>query len=91
MFETRLVAGEGPSQVRKGILQEASFNFDITNFSSVTKLWRITALVVRFIDKLRKNTGPVGPLGPTVITKAEELWTKFVHLKYVKYLDEAVS
>ena len=44
----------------------------------MTKLWRVTALVVRFIDKLRKNTGPVGPLGPTEITKAEEFWTKYV-------------
>ena len=72
------MAGEGPSQVRKGILQEAPLNLDITNFSSVTKLWPVIAFVVRFIDKLRKNTGPVGPLGPTETTKAEELWTKYV-------------
>ena len=90
LFETKLVAGEGPSQVRKGILQEAPFNLDITNFSSVTKLWRVTALVVRFIDKLRKNTGPVGPLGPTEITKAEELWKKYVQRQQYHEVVESI-
>lgn len=78
LFEAKLVAGEGLSENRNGKLQEDPFNLNIVNFSSVTRLWRVTALVVRFIDKLRKKTSHFGPLHPNEITKAEELWTIYV-------------
>ena len=51
LFEAKLVAGEGSPE-----LKEKSFNIDVEQFLSFTKLCRATAWVIRFIEKLRKRT-----------------------------------
>ena len=41
-----------------------------------------TALIVRFIDKLRKKTSQIGSLHSAEITKVEEFWTKNVQRQH---------
>ncbi|MEW8544196.1 MAG: integrase [Candidatus Thiodiazotropha sp.] len=91
LFETRLVAEEGPSQIRKGILQETPFNLNINSYSSVIKLWRVTALALRFVDRLRKKTSPMDPLHPDEIAKAEELWTRYVQKQQYNDVLESIN
>ena len=63
LFEAKLVAGEGSLE-----LKEKPFNIDVERFSSFTKLFRATAWVIRFIEKLRKRTNLSGPLKSTEIS-----------------------
>ena len=72
MYEAKLVAGEGPTDI------DSPFSIDINWYSSLTKLWRITALVIRFIRKLRKQSDLTGPLEATEIINAENTWTTYI-------------
>ena len=78
MFEAKLMAGEDHSENMTVQSLNAPFNLNLEKFSSVTRLWRVTALALRFVNKLRKKTNQNGPLDATEITNAETLWTKFV-------------
>ncbi|XP_035220911.1 uncharacterized protein LOC118193853 [Stegodyphus dumicola] len=51
---------------------------DITKFSSLEKLLRVTAWVKRFVAKLRKRACEEGPLTVLEIQEAEEYWIKQV-------------
>ena len=46
--------------------------------SSVTKLLRVTALALRFINRLRNSCSPKGPLTSTEINASEILWVKYI-------------
>ena len=72
MYEAKLVASEGPTDI------DSPFSIDINRYSSLTKLWRITALVIRFIRKLRKESDLTGPLEATEIINAENTWTTYI-------------
>ena len=78
MFEAKLMAGEDHSENMTVQSLNAPFNLNLEKFSSVTRLWRVTILALRFVNKLRKKTNQNGPLDATEITNAETLWTKFV-------------
>ena len=68
LFEAKLVAGE-----RSPELKEHPFNIDVEQLSSLTKLFRATAWVIRFIEKLRKRTNLSGLLKSSEISKAEAM------------------
>ncbi|XP_035228150.1 uncharacterized protein LOC118200306 [Stegodyphus dumicola] len=51
---------------------------DITKFSNLEKLLRVTAWVNRFVAKLRKRACEEGPLTVLEIQEAEEYWIKQV-------------
>ena len=72
VYEAKLVASEGPTDI------DSPFSIDISRYSSLTKLWRITALVIRFIRKLRKESDLTGPLEATEIINAENTWTTYI-------------
>lgn len=77
MFEAKLVAGEGPIGDRI-VESTAPFGIDISRFSSLTRLLRVTALAERFVNKLRKKTNRSGPLDESEIVNAEKLWTTYL-------------
>ena len=83
MFEAKLVLGEAPTEGE--LVVETPYGLDISKFSSLTRLWRVTALVLRFLDKLRKKTDRNGPLDATEISRAEKLWT--ANIQRTKYRD----
>ena len=72
MYEAKLVAGEGTTDI------DSPFSIDINRYSSLTKLWWVTALVIRFIRKLRKQSDLTGPLEATEIINAENTWTTYI-------------
>ena len=60
LFETKLVAWEVPSkgsQYTKNLL-----DIDVKRFSSLCKLLRMTAWILRFVNKLMKRDINVGPI-----------------------------
>ena len=82
MYEAKLVAGEGPTETG------TPFSIDINRFSLLTKLCRVTALVIRYIRKLRKETDITGPLDASEIANAEKIWTTYIQqTKYSKVVD----
>ena len=56
------MGGEDHSEIMTNQFINAPFNLNRQKFSSVTSVWRATALALRFINKLRKNTNQHGPL-----------------------------
>ena len=77
MYEAKLVAGEGPIGDRI-VKSTAPFCIDIGRFSSLLRLWRVTALSERFINKLRNKTNKSGALDESEIAKAEQLWITYL-------------
>ena len=72
------MAGEGQSED----LKDSPFGLNPEEFSSVARLWRITALALRFVDKVRKKTRQCGPPDTNELTKAEEMWTNYVQRQH---------
>ena len=56
----------------------APLGIDYRRFSSVTKLLRVTALALRFINSLRNSCSPKGPLTSTEISASEILWVRYI-------------
>ena len=81
MYEAKLVAGEGPTDI------DFPFSIDINRYSLLTKLWRVTALVIRFIRKLREESDLTGPLEATEIINAENTWTTYIQKMYGDVID----
>lgn len=50
-------------------------------FSSLRKLLRTTAWIIRFVNKLMKRDTVIGPLIPQEITKARLLWDLYIQQK----------
>ena len=57
------------------------FGFDISRFSSFTKLMRVTAWANRFVSKLKKTAGYTGVLTSDELHEVERLWILFVQRK----------
>ena len=75
MYEAKLVVGEGLTRNnRETESMNTPAGISITRFSSLSKLLRVTALVARFIAKLRKQNNSSGPLEAEEILSAEERW-----------------
>ena len=72
------MAGEDHSENMTNQLLNSPFNLNLQKFSSVTKLWRVTALALRFVNKLRKKKNQHGPLTAQEMEIAEILWIKYV-------------
>ncbi|GBM73084.1 hypothetical protein AVEN_17668-1 [Araneus ventricosus] len=58
---------------------------DISRFSSLTRLLRVTAYVLRFLGKLRGKRTQTGPLVAAEISEAEELWVKQVQCEHFDF------
>ena len=79
MYEAKLVAADGSMRQHgeKSILG-APYGIDITRFSSFAKLLRVTALVKRFIDKMKKlRTRNNGSLEAAEILVVEQRWIAY--------------
>ncbi|MBV2113425.1 MAG: aspartyl protease family protein [Candidatus Thiodiazotropha sp. (ex Ctena orbiculata)] len=92
-INTELVAGEGALKASKGNTAEGSspFGIDIKRFSSVTRLLRVTALVSRFINKLKKkNDHYKGQINPSELERAERQWIAYTQKSHYTTLLKAV-
>ena len=72
LFEAKLVAGEVPykeSQCIKNLC-----DISIKQFSSLHKLLRVTAWILRFTDELMKRDLRTGPITATELQLAKLLW-----------------
>ncbi|GBN32851.1 hypothetical protein AVEN_14023-1 [Araneus ventricosus] len=58
---------------------------DISRFSSLTSLLRVTAYVLRFLGKLGGRSTQTGPLVAAEISEAEELWVKQVQREHFDF------
>ena len=54
------------------------FELQAHNFCKLTKLLRVTAWTLRFVNRLRKKTDQTGSLTAGEIQNAKELWDRFV-------------
>ena len=72
MYEAKLVAGEGTEET-----PEAPFCIEISRFSSVTKLLRVTALAARIIGKLKKQKSSNSPIEASEINGTEQKWIRY--------------
>ena len=73
MYEVKVNAGEGCMKQ-----SNAPMNIDIQNFSSLTKLLRVTALALHFISKLKKTAPSIDQIDSELIPQAETLWLRHV-------------
>ena len=76
MFEAKLIAGEAPPVDK--LVYETPFDLDPYKYSSMKRMWRVTALVLRFLDRLRRKTSWNGPLDAVEISRAEKMWTAYI-------------
>ena len=68
----------------------APLGIDHRRFSSITKLLRVTALALRFINRLRKSCSPKGPLTSSEISASEILWVKYIQRKNFQEVFDAI-
>ena len=66
------------------------FEIKSENYSSFTKLIRVTALVIRFINKLRKTEIVQRPLSSSELKKAENMWVVYIQRKNFYDTHEAI-
>lgn len=59
----------------------APLHIDISLILFLTRLLRVTALALKFIDKLKGLTRSI-PLDSKEIVQAEKLWTRYVQQSY---------
>ena len=75
LFENKLVPGEDHFETMNKI-PNAPFGLYPQRLSFLTRLWRVTALALRFVRKIRKKSAQDGPLKAEENEAAEILWTK---------------
>ena len=63
---------------------------DYRRFSSITKVLRVTALALRFINRLRKSFSPKGPLTISEISASEILWVEYIQRKNFQEVFDAI-
>lgn len=78
-YEAKLVSAEGPSE--EHITRPDLSDFDESRHSSLYKLLRTTAWVLRFINRLRKKEPMTGPLSTYEIERAKLLWELHIQRK----------
>ena len=76
LYEARLIAGEGPN----GNINLSDFT--VERSSSLQKLLRTTAWVLRCVDRYKKRDDVTGSLTPQELKKAKLLWDRFIQDKY---------
>ena len=69
MFEAKRIAGEAPPV--DTLVDETAFDLDPYKYSSLKRIWRVTALVLMFLDRMRRETSWNGPLDVVEISPAE--------------------
>ncbi|XP_045185375.2 uncharacterized protein LOC123543362 [Mercenaria mercenaria] len=67
------------------------FGLDSENFSSLTKLLRITAFVLRFVRKLQKRSTECGPLKSYEISEAEIAWLQQIQSNHFLEVFTSIS
>ena len=79
MYETTTLAGI-PRESSRLSLDKPVAPFDISerNYSSLTKLLRVSAWALRFIRKLQKKSKVEGQLTSGEISQAKVMWEKYV-------------
>jgi hypothetical protein len=65
------------------VIQSGPYNIDIERYSSYTRLIRVTALVMKFIKKLQKQSTSDVFLTSTDLKDAENVWIK--HVQTIHY------
>ena len=58
------------------------FSLNPNEFSSISKLFRVTAYALRFIQCLKKTRSKNGPLKSQELQEAQTVWLKYVQQKY---------
>lgn len=84
LYEAKLIATDGPLTKHEEMnAARAPYDICIDRFSSLTKLLRVTALVARFIAKLKK-VHRNGQLESSEILNAEQEWIAYTQVKHFK-------
>lgn len=84
IYEAKLMAGEGCLSTQDDstkVKVSAPLHIDISLILFLTRLLRVTALALKFIDKLKGLTRSI-PLDSKEIVQAEKLWTRYVQQSY---------
>ena len=79
LFETQFVAAEGPAEALRKVINLSDNK--IEKFSSLQRLFRITAWVIRFANKFMNREVPTESLVVQEIEKARLLWDMYVQEK----------
>ena len=77
LYEAKLISAEGLSKESIDLS-----DIDEQRYSSLYKLLRVTAWILRFINKLRKRNPKTGPLSTDEIQKAKLLWEAHIQRKH---------
>ena len=80
LYEAKLVSAEDPSEDK--IKRPDISDIDERRYSSLYKLLRVTAWMLRFINKLKKKDPMTGPLSTDEIQKAKWLWELHIQWKH---------
>ena len=76
VYEAKLVSGEDPMAKHVKVLDLS--DIDERKYSSLCKPFRITAYVLRFIDKVKNRDTRSGPLIAQELLKAKLLWELYI-------------
>ena len=85
LFEAKLLVKEGPAGKLESF--DNPFCLDVEKFSSLSRLIRVSAWILRFVKKLKRNRQLHGPLSSAELNEAKVLWIKHLqnqHFKEVK-------
>ena len=77
VLEPDLVVGESSLNLHGTTLKDINEN----KYSSLLKLLRVTAWILRFVDRLRKRDHRMGPLSAKEVQVARLRWEKYIQLK----------
>lgn len=83
MYEAKLLSGEDN---KPDYQTDTPFGIDPKRFSSMTKLLRVSAYILRFIDKLRNRNKETGNLTTTEIENAKNMWINYTQRKYYSHV-----
>ena len=76
LFEAQLVTAEGPAEVSRKVINLSDIKIEM--ISSLQRLLRITAWVMRFANKVMNREVPTELLTVQEIEKARLLWDMYV-------------
>ena len=85
-YEAKLDAIESRQNTSQMVTRTKNpFGIDTHRFSSLTKLLRVTSLVNRFINRLKRNLTTTGPIQASEMDNAEKLW--LAHIQSLHHSD----
>ena len=84
-------ASEVSTEKEKQTIKEPPCTIQYKQYSLVTKLFRVTDYVLRFIGKLRKQTSESVSLTVNEIQKAEQMWISYVQHQHYSKVFESVG